>query len=173
MVRVAVFLFLFFATGCHLGTKDETIVKMQQAFDTGVVTKLPIYDSLVTAILANTRFFKQQIDERGSYRACKYRPYSDQSDVLKQLPLSIAPQIDYYFKKLGKAFIYGFDVFSDSTIKLCIRNSSTGEWGVTREENLSYYPVRSNIRRRESPISDTILNEHWLYWIRLNKPRFF
>lgn len=138
-----------------------------------MIQKLPIYDSLASAILEKFPFFKQHINEKDSYRAYKYMPLSDQSDVFRELPVETGPRIDHYFTKLGKDFIYGFDIFKDSTIKIYIRRSSSEKSQVDIEENLSYYPLRSNMRRREYPIKDTILNEHWQYWSRFKKPGLF
>ena len=100
-------------------------------------------------------------------------PLSDQADVFKKLPQEVAPKIDHYFTKLGKDFIYGFDVFKDSTIKIYVRSSPLEKSQVDIEENLSYYPMRSNIRPREFPIKDTMLNEHWQYWSRFSKRGLF
>jgi hypothetical protein len=100
-------------------------------------------------------------------------PLSDQDDVFKKLQPEVAPSIEPYFIKLEKDFIYGFDVFKDSTIKIYIRKSPSEKSQVDIEENLSYYPVRSNMRRREFPDKDTILNEHWQYWSRFNKRGLF
>ena len=173
MARLVILLFLFLATGCHLDSEEVSTDYKSYKFDPKVIEKLPIYDSLVSAILEKSLFFQQHINENDSYRAYKYMPLSDQADVFKKLPQEVAPKIDLYFTRLGKDFIYGFDVFKDSTIKIYIRNSPSEESQVDIEENLSYYPVTTNIRRRELPIKDTILNEHWQYWTRFNKRSLF
>jgi hypothetical protein len=173
LARLAIFLFLYLATGCHLDSEKVSADYTSYKFDPKVIEKLPIYDSLVSAILENALFFQQHINENDSYRAYKYMPLSDQTDVFRKLPQEVAPKIDPYFTQLGKDFIYGFDVFKDSTIKIYIRNHPSEELQADIEENLSYYPVRSNIRRRELPVKDTILNEHWQYWTRFNKRGLF
>jgi len=173
LARLSIFLFLYLATGCHLDSEKVSADYKSYKFDPKVIERLPLYDSLVSAILEKSLFFQQHINENDSYCAYKYMPLSDQTDVFKKLPQEVAPKIDLYFTKLGKDFIYGFDVFKDSTIKIYIRNSPSEELQVDIEENLSYYPVRSNIRRRELPIKDTILNEHWQYWTRFNKRGLF
>lgn len=169
LARLSILLFLYPATGCHLDSEDVSAVYKSYKFDPKVIEKLPIYDSLASAILEKFPFFQQHINENDSYHAYKYMPLSDQADVFKKLPEEVAPRIDHYFTKLGKDFIYGFDVFKDSTIKIYIRRSPSEKSEVDIEENLSYYPVRSNMRRREFPVKDTILNEHWQYWSRFNK----
>ena len=98
---------------------------------------------------------------------------SDSNDLFKKLPRDGAVKINEYFTQLGKNFIYGFDLFKDGTIKIYIRSSPSKTSQVDIEENLSYYPVGSNISRREFPVKDSILNKHWQYWIRFNKQGLF
>ena len=173
MARLALLLFLYLATGCQLDSEKVSADYMSYKFDPKVIEKLPIYDSLVSAVLEHFLFFQQHFNENESYRAYRYLPLSDRADVFRELLPEVAPRIDQYFTKLGKDFIYGFDVFGDSTIKIYVRSSPSGEAQVDIEENLSYYPVRSHIRQREFPVKDTILNEHWQYWTRFNKQGFF
>ena len=96
-----------------------------------------------------------------------------ETEVFKRLPPKAGVDIDPYFTKPGKNFIYGFDVFKDSTIKIYIRSSTSDTAQLDIEENLSYYPAGSNMRRREFPVKDTILNKHWQYWARFSKQRLF
>jgi hypothetical protein len=173
LARLAIFLFLYLATGCRSGSEEVSADYKRYKFDEKVIEKLPVYDSLVSAILEKSLFFQQNINENDSYRAYKYMPLSDQAGVFNKLPQEVAPKIDLYFNKLGKDFIYGFDVFKDSTIKIYIRNNPSEELQVDIEENLSYYPAGSNIRRRELPVIDTILNEHWQYWTRFKNRGLF
>lgn len=173
MRSLTILLLLFLGTGCQSNSDKVTEEYQYYKFDTRVIEKLPIYDSLANAISEKIILFQQLINENDSYRAYKYMPGSDQSDVFTKLPQEVAPKIDHYFTQLGKDFIYGFDVFKDSTIKIYIRNIPSEESQVDIEENLSYYPLNSNIRKRELPIKDSILNEHWQYWIRFNKRRIF
>ena len=100
-------------------------------------------------------------------------PHSIQTGIFNKLPQEVAPKINFYFTKLGKDFIYGFDLFKDSTIKIYIRNKPSEESKVDIEESLSYYPKKGIIQRRKLPIKDTILNDHWQYWTRFNKQDFF
>lgn len=173
MRKLSILLFLYLLTGCHLRTEVVPGDNIDYKFDTAVIVKLPIYDSLAHAILEKIQFFQQHLNENDSYRAYKYMPGSEQVDVFKKLPQDVAPKIDYFFTKLGKNFIYGFDVFKDSTIKIYIRNNLSAERQIDIEENLSYYPSNSNIQRRELPIKDTLLNDHWQYWTRFKKRGLF
>jgi hypothetical protein len=169
LARLSIVVLLFPASGCHVDSEEVSAVYKSYKFDQKVIEKLPIYDSLATAVLEHFLFFQQHFNENESYRAYRYLPFSDQADVFRKLPQEVAPGIDPYFIKLGKDFIDGFDVFNDSTIKIYIRRSPSIEGGVDIEENLSYYPLRSNIRQRGFPVKDTILDEHWQYWTRFNK----
>ena len=166
-------LLLFFATSCHTDSREIVPVYETYKFDPKVIEKLPVYDSLVTAILEKSAFFQDYMNENDSYRAYRYMPQSDGDEVFNKLPKEIAPGIDPYFTKLGKDFIYGFDVFKDSSIKIYIRKTSSEKFYVDIEENLSYYPTGKTIRRREFPVKDSLLNEHWLYWSRFNKRGLF
>ncbi|MCX6206315.1 MAG: hypothetical protein NTZ19_08715 [Bacteroidetes bacterium] len=161
--------FLLFSISCRLDSHDVSETNMKYQFDQRIIEKLPIYDSLATAILEKLSFFQQQINQKDSYRAYKYIPSSDEPDVFKKLPQEIAPKIDKFFNSLGKDFIYGFDVFKDSTIKIRIRNSLSENSPVEIEENLSYFPTTIKIHHKEMPVRDTILNTHWQYWVRFNK----
>jgi hypothetical protein len=164
---------LYLAAGCQSGSEEVSAEFKRYTFDPKVIEKLPVYDSLVSAILEKSLFFQQHINEKDSYRAYRYLPLSAQTDVFRKLPPEVAPKIDLLFTKLGKDFIYGFDFFKDSTIKIYIRKRLSEKSLADIEENLSYYPVRTNMRRREFPGKDTILNVHWQYWFRFNKRGIF
>jgi hypothetical protein len=138
-----------------------------------VIEKLPVYDSLVSAILGNFASFKKLINENDSYRAYKYMPLSNEADVLTKIPQDADSRIARYYDKLGKNFIYGFDVFRDSTIKIYIRTIPSKRSQIDIEENLSYYPAGNKIQRRQFPVKDTILNKHWQYWTIFNKGSLF
>jgi hypothetical protein len=171
--RLAILLLLYTITGCHSNSENVSSVYKNYKFDQKVIEKLPLYDSLASAILKKLSFFQQHMDLNESYHAYRYLPLSDQADVFKQLHPEVAPYIDPYLAKLGKDFIYGFDVLKDSTIKIYIRKNPSGKSEMDIEENLSWYPMGTNIRRREFPDKDSILNEHWQYWYRVNKPGLF
>ena len=109
--------------------------------------------------------------DKDSYRSFKYMPLSHESNVTKKLPPEVASKIDQYFAQLGRDFIYGFDVFKDSTIKIYIRRSRSDSFQVDILENLSYFPAG---KRRHGGIflfKDTTLNKHWQYWIGFYRSR--
>jgi hypothetical protein len=173
MKKLALVLFLYLSIGCN---EDSTYVDADYKsyqFDLKVIERLPMYDSVAFAILENIPVFHQYITEDDSYRAYKYMPSSEQPEVFKKLPVEVAPKIDRYLTMLGKDFIYGFDVFKDSTIKIYVRSQTSVETQITIEENLSYFHSTKNIKKREKPIKDTILNEHWQYWTRIQKRSLF
>ena len=164
-------LVLFLCAGCQSEKEKVSEDYDNYTFDPKVIEKLPVYDSLASVILKNFPLFLKQIKEDDSYRAFRYMPSSD--EVLNSLPTEIAPKIGEYFSLLGKEFIYGFDVFKDSTIKIYIRASYSQKSDVKIWENLSYYPPGTYMRRRELPDKDTILNKNWQYWIRFHKRGLF
>ena len=98
---------------------------------------------------------------------------SNSDEVSRKLPQEAAPKIEQYFAQLGKDFVYGFDFFKDSTIKIYVRKTYAEKTRIDIEENLSYYPVGKNIHRRQFPAKDTILNQRWQYWTRFNEERLF
>jgi hypothetical protein len=169
----ALLLFLFFVTGCHSDNKEILPLFNAYQFDQKVLEKLPVYDSLAVEIIEKFPAFKKSIDSNESYQAFRYMPGSGDTTVFKKLPPEVSAAINHYFTTLGNNFIFGFDVFKDSTIKIYIRNTSSKTAFVDVEENLSYYPDEKNIRHREFPVKDSILNEHWQYWARFNKRGLF
>lgn len=150
--------------GCDSGSEEVSVEYNHYRFDNNVIAKLPVYDSLVTAILQRFSFFRQYIRDKDSYRSFRYIPLSTDVDVFKRLPPEIAAAIDPYFNRLGYDFIYGFDVFKDSSIKINIRNNESKRDEINIGESLSWYPAGSTIKRRQFPVKDTILDKHWQYW---------
>jgi hypothetical protein len=164
-------LLLFFITSCKTENKALTAYK-NYTFDTAVINKLPLYDSLASAISAKMPLIHKHIHDDDSYHAFRYMPASKQAEVLSKLPLELGTDIERYFSKAGSGFIYAFDVFKDSTIKIYVRRHKADK-GVDVLENLSYYPVVKKIQHRDYPIKDTILNTHWQYWVRFDNESFF
>lgn len=163
--------FLCLSIGCNLDSKEIKPAYQRYKFDTGILNKIPIYDSLASAILAHFSFFQKHINEQDSYRSYKYRPAPGEADVYNHFPPGITPKINQYYSRLGKGFIYGFDVFSDSSIKIYVKKKHLDTLQIDILENLSYYPSGSKMQARAFPVKDTILNEHWQYWIFFHKPR--
>lgn len=171
LLRAALLLLLFAEAGCKTENKALTAYK-NYTFDTTVINKLPVYDSLAAAIAEKIKLIHTHIKDDDAYHAFRYMPASKEAEVFKKLPPELGTEIDRYFNKLGTDFIYAFDVFKDSTIKIYVRRR-TLETKVDMEENLSYYPAGKNIRQREYPVKDTILNLHWQYWVRFENPGLF
>ena len=166
-------LFLCTMAGCNSDKEEISYEYNRYKFDPKVIERLPVYDSLASVILANFALFKKYINEENSYRAYRYMPVTNDDEVRGELPKEIAPNIDRYFILLGKDLIYGFDVFKDSTIKIYVRKRFSEKSQIDIGENLSYYPVGTNIRHRELPDKDTMLNKSWQYWTRFHKRSFF
>jgi len=173
LTRLFLLLFLYAAAGCHTDRDEVLLAYNKYKFDPEVIEKLPVYDSLASAIIEKIHLFQKNINENDAYQAFRYMPGSSEVEVFTTLPKEISINIDQYFTTLGKNFIYGFDVFKDSTIKIYVRSRPLDTAAVDIEENISYYPAGNNIRQREYPVRDTILNTHWQYWARINKQRLF
>ena len=169
MVRISLLIYLCVAAGCGSPSKELTADYDNYKFDQQVIQRLRVYDSLAVAILENFPSFQKLINEKDSYRSYRYMPLSDDSDLSKKLPQEGAAKINQYFTELGTNFIYGFDVFKDSSIKIYIRKSFSEKDKVDIGENLSWETTGSNIRRREFPVKDTMLNKNWQYWIWFDK----
>jgi hypothetical protein len=161
---------LIFTVGCRFSQPDMKQLHQRQVFDQDIINHLPLYDSLAHEITASASVFQQQIDTNSAYRSFRYRilPQDDNGSV--PLPPGTAAPINRIFTALGKDRIYGFDYFSDKTIKLYIRKKDDDSSGLIILEHLSYFPD-STIRRRKFPDKDTILTQHWLYWIQFSRSR--
>ena len=164
-------LLLLLAGGCKTENKALTAYKNHR-FDTAVINKLPLYDSLASAILEKIQLIHQHIHADDAYHAFRYMPASKEAEVFSKLPAELGTDIERHYSQLGKNFIYAFDVFKDSTIKIYVRKR-TLDTKVDVQENLSYYPPGKNIRQREYPAKDSVLNAHWQYWVRFDNPGFF
>lgn len=164
---------LYTAAGCNTDKNIITPVYNSYAFDTKVIEKLPLYDSLANAISKDIDVFLKTIDTTEAYQAFRYMPVSTDPGVFGELPKEASSKVGEYYNALGKDFIFGFDLFQDSTIKIYIRRRISEMAPVDIEENLAYYPGGTGIRKREFPVKDTVLNQHWQYWTRFNKQGFF
>lgn len=163
---------LFAATGCDSGPDKTRPAYENYQFNQKVIDRLPAYDSLAAVILKRLPLLRQ-INGNDSNTIFRYMPESTESEVFKRLPGEAGTEMDEQFSKLGKGFIYGFDVFSDSSIKIYVRKTSVDSMKLDIEENLSYYPAGINMRQREFPIKDSILNKHWQYWASFNRRGLF
>lgn len=163
---------IYLAAGCHSNT-DKVSAYDNYKFDPKVIENLPVYDSLIFAIMEKFSLFQQNIDKNDAYQVYRYVPGSYEPGAFKKLLKEPGPMIDYYFAKLGKDLIYRFDVFRDSTIKIYIRYTPYEAGLVDIEENLSYYPVEGTMQQRTFPAKDTVLTKHWQYWMRVNTRRLF
>lgn len=168
---LSIWLLVVLAAGCKTENKALTAYK-NHTFDTSVINKLPLYDSLASAILKKISLIHHHIQADDAYHAFRYMPASGEAEVFKKLPEDLGTDIDRHYSQLGMNFIYAFDVFKDSSIKIYVRKR-TLDAAVDFQENLSYYPSGKNIQPREYPAKDSILNLHWQYWARFDNPEFF
>ncbi len=163
LTSISLVLFLFTIAGCGNEEKAAREEYDKYQFDQQVIDKLPLYDSLVVAIIENFPSFERFIKDGDSYRSFRYIPASQDPDVFIKLPPAAEPKIRPYYNRIGKDFIYGFDVFKDSSIKIHVRIRRSPATKIDIGENLSYYS-KGNIRNREFPEKDTALNKNWQYW---------
>lgn len=166
-------MFLYTAAGCGSGSNKILSLYNNYPFDTAVIEKLPVYDSLAAAISEKLPVLLKAIDTNEAYQAFRYMPASFETGVFAQLPPEAGTKIGQYCTALGANFFAGFDLFKDSTIKIYIRRLPVDTAMLDIEENLSYYPAGENIRTREFPVKDTVLNQNWQYWIRFNERGLF
>ncbi|HEX2684586.1 MAG TPA: hypothetical protein VHL77_11665 [Ferruginibacter sp.] len=163
-----VFACSFFAfTGCDSGEDDVKAEMNAFSFDQQVINKLPLYDSMVSAIIRNFPSFSKYIRDKDSYHSFRYIPGSEELEVFFKLPPAAAPAIDPIYNSIGKDHIYGFEIFRDSSVKVFVRTRLTGS-KVDITEFMSYFSG-GNFRKREFPEKDTILDKHWQYWARFDK----
>ncbi|MDE3253734.1 MAG: hypothetical protein KGO92_13085 [Bacteroidota bacterium] len=171
-MRNSALLMLIFFASCRFNQAEVPPVYDKYVFDSATIAALPSYDSLVSAILKNSSYFLQNIDKRSAYQSYKFRPGSDAGDTFRKIPDELAPLVNYYYNQIPKDFIYGFDFFTDSTVKIYIRHIQPDSSRVDIFEHLSYFP-NGNIRRRSLPEKDSVLSKHWLYWVQFYRSRLF
>ena len=92
MTRIFIILYLFVAASCNSDSEKTTIYNNYQ-FDKQVIQNLPVYDSLVHAVLENYPILQLHINEEESYRAYRYMAISDSNDLFKKLPREGAVKI--------------------------------------------------------------------------------
>jgi hypothetical protein len=113
---------------------------------------------------------QQHTQNAASYQ---FIPSAFSFDLYEKLPKEGAKKVERYFFQLGQHFIYGFEIYKDSTIKIYIRDSSIKSYHLNIMERLSFYPAGKGIKPRQFPVKDTILNRNWQYWILFDQQEFF
>ena len=165
MGRIFVIIVLCIATGC--GHKALNTYFKNHGFDKQVIEKLPIYDSLANILLENYSSIHSHIKKEDNYY--RYIPSRDGNDIYKLLPKPGAEKVEQYIAQIGTNHIYGFEVFKDTTMKILISDTYIQADHLYVRERLSFYPLGGNIRQRDFPIKDTILNRNWQYWISFDE----
>ena len=159
-----------FVTACRDDEKELRDTYQQYPFDSTVIAKLPLYDSLVISINQHADFFQKYINKDNKHSYFSYRPFMF-NGVTDSLPDELIDVIKHYYEQLGEGYFDGFDVFKDSSIKFYIRREPLGN-NVEAIENLSYNPDTAQFQKRKFPAKDTLLNDHWQYWIYIFKSGF-
>jgi hypothetical protein len=172
ITSLSLLFFLFAVAGCDDGDKEFKAEFHKYRYDQQVIDKLPLYDSLVVSIIQNFPAFEKFITGENADPSFLYIPSTDEPDVFIKLPQAAAPHVGPYFNRPGKDFIYGFEIFRDSSIKILVRTRFVDSSKVDITEFMSYYPA-GNIRRRQYPDKDTLLNAKWQYWARFSERDVF
>jgi hypothetical protein len=166
-------LLLIFMSGCTANKKEINHALDTYSFDQNVIDKLPVYDSLARYLLQEMSPLFQAIGSNEGYQAFRYLPAYNETGMFNKLPNEIKVRINDYFTQLGNNYIYGIDVFKDSSIKIHVRLSEGTKALVNMNENLSYLPEGKTHRKRQFPDRDTILTPRWQYWVRVDEQEFF
>ena len=127
--------------------KDHTADFSQYQYDQQVIDRIPAYDSLASVIVANHTAFIPK--ERDSHYVFRYRPYTISKDDYQKLPQVEIKKVDEYIAKVGRGFIYGFDLFRDSSIRFYVRDSFMQGPRYWAQERLSYFRDTTKIQKRE------------------------
>ena len=157
---------LLFFTACS--SNDKSYDTRSHRFDTTVINRIPLYDSLGQLIIRNFASVSFSIEEHYFY----YTHTTDTSVLLKIFPAADARKIHQVMNQLGEDHIYRFDVFKDSSIKFYIRDTYLDEYRMNIMERLSYIPGNEDIQPRQPPIKDTIIGRNWQYWISFEEKGF-
>lgn len=166
MKILSALLLLFAIISCN-SREDEISYDIHgYRYDPEVINKLPLYDSLVNVLIASYSSIQKQFKEDEAYYHYKL---SSDKELFEKLPRENAAKINEYFSRLGHNFIYSFQLFKDSSIKIFVRNTYLQNHQLDVGERLSYYPTGTGIRKRKYPYKDTQLNKHWQYWISFDK----
>jgi hypothetical protein len=164
MKVILVVILLILTSACR--HKDLATTVNQYPFDKQVIDKLPLYDSLVNAILP---FYPSPPQHNNNNLSYRYIPSSDGNDLYKVFPGQKGDRVKQFLGQLGSEFIYGFECYKDSTIKIMIRDIYIQKDHVNIMERISYYPSGKNIPKRAFPIKDTVLDSRWQYWIAFDE----
>jgi len=135
-------------------------------FDRQVIERLPLYDSLSWVLV---RYFPSIEQHFKNGMLFQYITSKDGNDLYQAYPKEGADKIKGLLNKLGGQFIYGFQVFKDTTMKFFISDTYIQEYNVDIFERLSFFPRADSIKHKEPPTKDTILNKHWQYWIQFDE----
>ena len=131
-------------------------------FDNQVIGKLPVYDSLTRLLTGYFPLFQKELNGENSYR---FTRKSDSSMLRKTLSEEGTDSVMSYFNLLGENYIYGFQIYRDTSLKIIVKDTYLKEHSLYVTEQLSFYPSGGKMRKREAPNKDTVLNRHWQYWI--------
>ena len=168
MTRIIISFAIILMVSCQL--KDEPYDIANHRFDTQVINKLPLYDSLCNTILRNHAAFIKNPGDNPFYQ---YIRRQDSLELYQIVSKQDGDKILNYFSQLGDNFIYGFDLYKDSSIKIHVRTTYLKANNLEVREKLSFVPSGANKTKRDGDYKDTVINKNWLYWVMFEKPQLF
>ena len=135
-------------------------------FDVQVIERLPLFDSLGWVLVQYYPSIEQHFKNGMRFQ---YITAHDGNDLYKAYPKEGADKIKGLLNNIGGQYIYGFEVFKDTTMKFLISDTYIQEYNIDISERLSFFPNTDSIKHKEPPTKDTILNKHWQYWIQFDE----
>lgn len=175
------FCFIVVLNACTAQKTTKTVKEVfrHEQFDTGVINRLYLYDSLKSILVAN-------LDTIFSYRNAKifsekkpthpeetlfnfiYIPEKGEpSDKigLETLPAAVYSKVDNICRQLGSNRIVGFDLQRNKTIvNVTIKNNSDEETLAETQHSLTWnWDHRSDANELEK---DSVLGKGWIYYIQ-------
>ncbi|RYZ30535.1 MAG: hypothetical protein EOO10_02505 [Chitinophagaceae bacterium] len=163
-MKILILVSLFFIVGCRSGTADYDYE--HHAFDQQIVARLPYYDSISRVLIQNFPYLLPAVKGQSAF---EYRRSEGSGSLYSSLPRPAVEKINGFIQQLGEKYLDGFDVYKDSSIRFSVRDTYLEKYYVTIRDRLSFYPNGGEMRRREAPDKDTILNPNWQYWIRFDE----
>jgi hypothetical protein len=161
-------LYLFFLCSCDT-RKDFRKSFVERKYDSSVILRLKIYDSLRNYIIKNIDSLKPL---HNYYSAYYYdfdkKLFWNPTDTI-QFPKTLSSSIKEFFLTLGKGKILGFGISEDTTIDIMIRVTHLPEYFLDVRERLKWMKNISKHQDIRFPIKDTSLGNNWYYIIWFDK----
>ena len=171
-----VFLMAILSCTCTAQRATKTVKDIfnHELFDSGVISRLPLYDSLKNILVNNIDTIFNYLDSkgRGDFYNFFFIPGKGESSDkigLETLPAAIAPKIEAICRQLGEERILGFDLTRNQIlVNVVVKYSYDNETSAETQHSLSWNWSFSN---SEELRKDTTLGSGWTYHIYTEKRR--